>query len=96
MDASRLAAVNQGSDLKNAMNSSGLQNRLKPNGNKAGDPDDKFYIMQAEHMIKNGNSAMALHFVNQSLEYNRENRVNTEKRGLLLFRVALTKYFRML
>ena len=32
--------------------------------------------MQAEHMIKTGNCAMALHFVNQALECNANNRVS--------------------
>ncbi len=76
-----------GSDLKSEISTSGLASRLSK-GLKIGDPNDKFYIMQAEHMVKSGNSAMALHFVKQALEYNRENRVRTEN-GFSTFRPFL-------
>lgn len=82
VDSNRLAAVNMGSDLKSEMNTSRFAGAFSKD-RKIGDPNDKFYIMQAEHMIKSGNSAMALHFVTQALEYNRENRVTPKKSALV-------------
>ena len=45
-----------------------------------GDPDDKFYIMMAQHMIKIENTDMALHFVKQALSFKADSQVNLNKK----------------
>ena len=74
VDKNRLAAVSTGADLK-ADISHGRFGRRMEGEFQLGDPDDKFYIMQAEHMIKSCNTDMALHFVKQALDFKSDNQV---------------------
>ena len=74
VDKNRLAAVSTGADLK-ADISHGRFGRRMEGEFQLGDPDDKFYIMQAEHMIKSCNTDMALHFVKQALDFKADNQV---------------------
>ena len=70
-----MAAVSGESDLKSAISDANF--KLLTGNVKASkaDPDDKFYLKQAEHMIRGGNNSTALHFVNTALRFNPNNRV---------------------
>ena len=73
-----MAAVSGESDLKSAITDAQFKSKYGSKNIKASaaDPDDKFYLKQAEHMIRGGNNSMALHFVNRALEFNANNLVN--------------------
>ena len=73
-----MAAVSGESDLKSAITDAQFKSKygLKNIKASAADPDDKFYLKQAEHMIRGGNNSMALHFVNRALEFNANNLVS--------------------
>ena len=80
VDKNRLAAVQgAGDDLKTDISRGGFGRRFNQGEWQAGDPNDKFYIMQAEHMIKSANTEMAIHFVKQALEFNDKSRVRSKQ-----------------
>ena len=74
VDKNRLAAVSTGADLKADISHSRFGRRLDGEW-QVGDPDDKFYIMMAQHMIKIENTDMAMHFVKQALDFKSESQV---------------------
>ena len=75
VDSNRVAAVSGESDLKSAISDANFKSLTGNVKASKADPDDKFYLKQAEHMIRGGNNAMALHFVNTALRFNPNNQV---------------------
>ena len=80
VDSNRVAAVSGASDLKSAISDANFKSLTGNVKASKADPDDKFYLKQAEHMIRGGNNSTALHFVNTALRFNPNNRVRNPSR----------------